>query len=124
MPAQKPEDADILIGQAINAKDPDAALDLYEADAILLPEPGQVAQGTDAIREAINGFVSLNPTLNVEVENVVQSGDIALLYSKWTLTGTDPEGNAVNASGRGREVVRRQADGTWRFVIDDPNGAT
>jgi len=23
---------------------------------------------------------------------------------------------------RGTEVVRRQADGTWRFVIDNPTG--
>jgi hypothetical protein len=28
----------------------------------------------------------------------------------------------VSMSGQGREVVRRQPDGTWRFVIDAPNG--
>jgi hypothetical protein len=25
-------------------------------------------------------------------------------------------------SGKAREIVRRQPDGSWRFVIDDPYG--
>jgi ketosteroid isomerase-like protein len=29
-------------------------------------------------------------------------------------------GSAVDLGGNTTEVVRRQADGTWRYVIDDP----
>jgi hypothetical protein len=29
----------------------------------------------------------------------------------------------VSMSGNGIEVVRRQSDGTWLFVIDNPAGA-
>jgi ketosteroid isomerase-like protein len=53
----------------------------------------------------------------------VHSGDVALLRSKWSLAGTGPDGKPVAMSGNGTEVVRRQADGTWLFVIDNPAGA-
>jgi len=53
---------------------------------------------------------------------VVQSGDLALTVSDYTITSTGPDGKQTSSSARGTEVVRRQADGTWRFVIDNPTG--
>ena len=49
----------------------------------------------------------------------VESGDIALLSNEWTL---ELEGNPV-ASAVTAEVARRQDDGTWRYVIDNPFAA-
>jgi hypothetical protein len=31
--------------------------------------------------------------------------------------------NALEMAGRTADVVRRQPDGTWLFVIDDPYGS-
>jgi ketosteroid isomerase-like protein len=50
-------------------------------------------------------------------------GSLALTGLKWSATGTDPEGKPVALSGNSTEVVRRQSDGTWLFVIDNPRGA-
>ena len=123
MPANTPEQCDILVGQAISSGDVEAALALYEPDAAFVTEPGQTVTGAQAIREAISNFVAMKPTLNVEVPLVVQSGDTAILYSQWTITGTAADGSPVDMSGKGQEVVRRQADGNWLFVIDNPWGA-
>jgi ketosteroid isomerase-like protein len=42
-------------------------------------------------------------------------------YGEWTLKGgTDPDGNAVNLEGRATDVMRKQLDGSWLDVIDDP----
>ena len=120
MPAHRPEEADLLVIEAINAGDVEAALALYEPDATFAPEPGKAATGLEAIREVLNGFLALKPRLTIEVPQVVQSGDLALLSSRWTLKGTGPDGAPVELAGQGAEVVRRQADGTWRFVIDNP----
>jgi ketosteroid isomerase-like protein len=57
------------------------------------------------------------PRLSIEVPKVVESGDVALLCSKWSSTVTGGDGRERTDTGNGREVVRRQADGTWRFVI-------
>jgi ketosteroid isomerase-like protein len=123
MPAQRPEQCDLLISEAINAGNIDAALALYESNATFAPELDQSVTGLPAIRKVMEGFTALNPKLTVEVPLVLESGDIALLHSKWTITGTNPDGSSMNAEGKGVEVVRRQADGTWKFIIDNPNGS-
>jgi uncharacterized protein (TIGR02246 family) len=122
MPARKPQEANTLVVQAINDGDMEAALALYEPDASFVPEPGQVVTGREAIRQVLDGFMALKPALTIEVPTVVQSGDITLLYSEWSLTGTDADGGPLTMSGKGREVVRRQPNGDWLFVVDDPNG--
>ena len=121
MPARKPEDLDTMVGQFINSGDVESALALYEPDAAFVVEPGKVVTGKEAIRGVMNEFLAMKPTMNIEA-TAVQSGDIALLYGSWSLSGTDADGNAVNMTGRSREVARRQANGDWLFVIDDPNG--
>ncbi len=122
MPAYKPEECDLLLVEALNRGDLEAAVALYEPDASFVQQSGEVVTGRAAVREAMQGFLALKPKLTLEVSSV-QSGDVALLRSKWSLTGTGPDGKPVNLSGRGIEVVRRQADGTWLFVLDHPNGA-
>jgi ketosteroid isomerase-like protein len=40
----------------------------------------------------------------------------------WSFTGTGPDGEPVKLTGRNADVLRRQSDGGWRFVIDNPWG--
>jgi ketosteroid isomerase-like protein len=60
----------------------------------------------------------------VEVK-AVQNGDqdLALKSTKWSAIGVDTDGQPLTMSGNTVEVVRRQPDGTWLFVIDNPRGA-
>jgi uncharacterized protein (TIGR02246 family) len=122
MPAHKPEELDELFTQALNSGDLDALVALYEPQACINPEPGQVATGTQAIREALSGFLAMNPKLTLEVKNLNQTSDIALTTGNWHLSGTGPDGSPVDMRGQSVEVSRRQPDGTWRFVIDNPFG--
>ena len=120
MPAFKPEDADWLVCEALNVGDLDATMALYEPGASW-GELGQIVTGTEAIREVMSSFIAMKGAVTLQDVKAVQSGDIALLYSTWSYTGTGADGSAISKSGQGREVVRRQPDGTWRFIIDDPN---
>jgi uncharacterized protein (TIGR02246 family) len=124
MPARKPEECDTLLVEAINRGDLESALALYEPKASFVLDSGQVVTGLAAIREVMQGFLALKPKFSIEVK-AVQSGDgdLALTRAKWSLSGTGPDGKPVTMSGNSTEVVRRQADGTWRFVIDNPRGA-
>jgi ketosteroid isomerase-like protein len=79
--------------------------------------------GTEAIREALSGFVALKPIFDLKVRKVFRAGDdIALAYSEWTLVGTGPDGETMSMSEQGSDVVRQQPDGSWLFVIDNPYG--
>ena len=122
MPAQNPEELDRLFSDAMNAGDLDALVALYEPQATLTPQPGQVVTGTRAIREALSAFVATKPTLTLAVKTLAQTGDIALTSARWELAGTGPDGTPITMSGHSAEVSRRQIDGTWLFVIDAPWG--
>ncbi|HKZ62253.1 MAG TPA: SgcJ/EcaC family oxidoreductase [Nitrososphaera sp.] len=109
---------------AINQGDLDAALNLYEPDAVLVAQPGQIARGRAGIREALAGFVSLKPTLRGQAQQIVDAGDIVLYCSRWTLTGTSPDGGKVEMAGVSSDILRRQYDGRWLIVIDNPWGTS
>jgi ketosteroid isomerase-like protein len=61
-------------------------------------------------------------TLDLKVTRVLEAGGLALVAGVWSFTGTGPDGNPVTLTGRNADVLRRQADGSWRFVIDNPWG--
>ena len=120
MPARTPEDVDRCLAEAFTAKDLEALVALYEPNATLVPQPGQPVTGHAAIRAALQGLLALNPHLEIALTSVTRTGDLALLASAWTLTGTGADGQPMCLADRGAEVVRRQSDGTWRYILDNP----
>ena len=122
MPANSPQEVANGIGQGLSNGDLDGIMALYEPSACLVPQPGQVLQGAAAIRQGIASFIALKPTMTGESRTVVQADDLAIVYTRWSLSGTSPDGDAVNMSGQSTDVMRRQPDGTWLCVIDNPFG--
>lgn len=121
MPARTPEDVDRLFAEAFNAGNVEAVVALYEPTSVLIPESGEMARGTAEIRAAITDFAAMKPKMTMGVKQVVRSGDdLAVLYNDWHMTAKGPDGQALERSGRAIEIVRRQADGTWLFALDDP----
>jgi uncharacterized protein (TIGR02246 family) len=116
-----PEDVDRLFAEHVNAGDVEGVVALYEPDGTLLMQDGAPSSGTEAIRTAIGQFVAMNPQLRMSIRQVVHGGgDIAAVYNDWQVTLIGPDGKLIEDSGMACEIVRRQADGSWRFVIDDP----
>ena len=107
---------------AINSGDIETALSLYESEAIIVVEPSKIARGTAAVRSALEGFVSLKPVLKGEIHQSMIVRDLALFCSKWTLSGTSPDGKAVEMTGVSSDVLRLQSDGRWLIAIDNPWG--
>ena len=122
MKTLNPLDAVTQFVNAMNKGDLGAALSLYEPGATLVVQPGVVATGTSALREALAGFVALKPTLTSEAHQVVEASGIALYCSRWSLRGTDSAGNPVQMSGRSSDILRRQPDGNWLIALDNPWG--
>ena len=118
----KPEDPDRMIAEALSAGDLDGAVALYEPEAVLVtgPEEDMVARGSDAIRRFFSDFIAAKPNARTEVDLTIQVGDIAITGCNWVFEATGPDGSPVNVSGKSVEIVRRQPDGTWRYVIDNP----
>lgn len=104
----------------VHAQDLEALMDLYEPDAVFMPEPGVVLSNPDEIRGALGAMLSLSPTMVVNPGQVLVAGDVALVQNDWSMTGTAPDGSTVTQGGRSADVVRLHADGNWRVLIDRP----
>ncbi|MBO0813962.1 MAG: nuclear transport factor 2 family protein [Actinobacteria bacterium] len=106
--AQRPEDLDRLFLERANAGDVDGVVDLYEPGAVLAFPPGRLTAGHAAIREVYVDLLASRPRLAGAIRPAIRNGDLAI-------TSTVRAGNATV------EVARRQPDGTWLWLIDQPN---
>jgi ketosteroid isomerase-like protein len=114
----KPEDMNATFAAAVNSGRIDTLLALYEPDALLAPQPGARARGLDEIRQALAGLLALGGTMESRNVYCLQVGEIALLQGEWRLSAVARDGAPLELTSRTAEVVRRQPDGSWRYVID------
>jgi uncharacterized protein (TIGR02246 family) len=114
-----PQDLHQALVTAFNARDMDAVVALYEPEAVLVPQPGQIASGSAQLRAALAHFFALPGDMSIETTYCLQQGELALTRSHWKVQTTEQ----VTVEAEGTEIMRRQPDGSWRFVVDHPFGA-
>ena len=122
MSTATPEQVLESIVAGINTGNLESLMPLYESEAAFATEPGTLAPGAPGISQALNGFISMNGKLDLDVTRVLEVDDLALVIGVWSFDGTGPDGETVRLAARNADVLRRQTDGTWRFVIDNPWG--
>jgi len=105
-----------------NSKDLDGLLQLYEEGAAHCNgRTGKTESGLGRIREALGELLRVPGHMESENRFCIRAGEIALLGADWQIRGAD---GTMLAQGRSAEVARRQADGTWKTVIDHAVGAS
>jgi ketosteroid isomerase-like protein len=108
--AHKPEDLTRLFVERANDGDAAGIAALYEEGAVMAYPPGEMTVGRDAIRTLWEQVLAKAPHFEPESPlPTLMSGDIAL-------TSTPPRDGA----GARAQVVRRQSDGTWLRLLDQP----
>jgi uncharacterized protein (TIGR02246 family) len=108
--ATRPEDLTRLFVERANAKDADGIAALYEQDAVMAYPPGRHTVGRDAIRELWATVLAGAPRFAPEEPRpTLIAGDIALTTTV-----------AKDGTGARAQVVRRQPDGSWLRVLDQP----
>ncbi|MES0864316.1 DUF4440 domain-containing protein [Ruegeria sp. SCPT10] len=99
-------------------------MDSYEPKATVLFEPAVPITENTMLKEMFAGMAALNPVFEYPSgHDVVVNGDIAIHISPWTMAGKTQDGQAVAQNGLSIAVLRRQEDGSWKMVIDNPHGA-
>jgi len=108
--AMEPEEITRLFVERSNARDADGVAALYEENAVMAFPPGHTTVGREAIRDLWATFLADAPYLEPEDPlPTLRSGDIAM-------TSTGPKDGGVARA----QVVRRQGDGSWLRVLDQP----
>lgn len=121
MSASGPEKMIGLFAQHVMDGNLEAALDLYESDALYLQRSGAI-RGKAAIREVLRGLIASHPRMTGEPKRIHHAGDVALIFNRWSVEFARPDGTGQRSQGVSAVVGRLQADGTWRVAIDDPWG--
>lgn len=107
---------------AFHEGDIDGIMRTYEPGAVVVGEPGAPVSGIPALRTMFAGFIAAKAHFTFLGHEVIEAGDIALHLTPWRMAGVAPDGTALGASGLSVAVLRRQPDGGWLMVIDDPYG--
>jgi uncharacterized protein (TIGR02246 family) len=108
--ARRPEDLTHLFVERANAGDAAGIAAIYEEDAVMAYPPGSQTVGREAIRALWETVLQHAPHFEPETSlPTLISGDIAL-------TATAPKDGA----GARAQVARRQPDGSWLRLLDQP----
>ncbi len=120
MTASNPQDLPALFFRVLTAGDVEAAVSLYEPDGVVALDPDRPVRGRSAIRTMLSGFLAQKPRWVLHDADVVQTDEVALVRSRWTVTVTDAAGASTKLDVQPTIVARRQADGRGLVVIDRP----
>jgi ketosteroid isomerase-like protein len=94
--------------------DLDAVMSVYDPEAVLLNQSREVTKSREDLRRELTPLAAAKTAFDFNVKQIIQTGNIALMHTEWKVSGPQPM--TVYAI----EVARRQADGTWRWLIGDP----
>ena len=116
---KRAEDAHATLAAAFNTGDVATVMSMYDTSGIIVPEPNKPVSGNDKFEESIKAILSIKGKMEIKTVYCLQTGDIALGRSEWSIT----DGTEVKISAKGIEVMKRQADGAWKIIIDQAFGA-
>ncbi|MEO6979186.1 MAG: hypothetical protein ABI113_12430, partial [Mucilaginibacter sp.] len=98
------EDAHATLAAAFNTGDVATVLNMYDVTGIIVPEPGKPVSGKAKFEESIKAILSIKGKMEIKTVYCLQTGDIALGRSEWSIT----DGDEVKISAKGIEVMKQQ----------------
>ncbi|MEE9330205.1 MAG: hypothetical protein V3V30_08720 [Parvularculaceae bacterium] len=106
-PANDPNDLERFFVERANAGDLEGLIALYEKTAIIDSGGGEILRGIDQIRPYLIKFLASHTQL------LPSRQAKALCRDDLALTSSQLANGDITA-----EIARRQADGSWRWVVD------
>ena len=118
----EPEDMAAALRERFNSGKVSAMIPLYEPEAVLIKNDGRPVTGHAEIAADLQSYLSFGLPLKVNARHVFTNDNIALIILDWAIDGTGPDGKHVHFHGSASDVLRRGADGIWRYLIDNNQG--
>jgi len=98
--------------------DINTVMNCYAQNAVVVGEPGKKQQGDSQLRAMFGSYIEAGVNFRYGKHEVIVNEHTALHLMKWTHPQID--GNDVSAMSVA--VLQKQADGTWKMIIDHPFG--
>ncbi len=112
---------DSAFAAAANAGDAEAVAAVYASDGALLAPNLPPQRGRAAIRAFWGGFLdAYNVRFEVASDTIEGRGDLAYNRGHYRFTAVPKakSGPGVADEGKFIEILRKQPDGSWKYVVD------
>ena len=120
---ETPAEMNQAFAAAFNSGNVNNLLALYEPGAVLVTQKGESLSSLPSIKAELLRLLALGGEMVSENIYAYQNEDIALLRARFTLKTKKPNGEPLEITGQTSEIVRRQKDGRWLYIVDHPFGA-
>jgi uncharacterized protein (TIGR02246 family) len=107
----------------IHSGDLQGAVSCFDKDATYIERDGQEIKGLENIEKAMQHLCTWKPDIKGSKQRVTIVGNSAIWIDKWTLKASMPDGNAIEMTGATACMMKRNADGIWVWVVDNPFAA-
>jgi ketosteroid isomerase-like protein len=99
-----------------------AMMALYAPEAVFIANDGRTMTDHAEISARLERDLRLRIPLVAKVRHIFVADDTAQIIVDWSIDGTGPDGTHVHLAGSASDIVRRGADGRWRYLIDNNQG--
>ena len=118
----RPEGVIPSLVERFNARNVEAMMALYAPEAVFVANDGRTVTDRAEMAAQFERDMSLGLPLKADVRHVFVGGDTAQIVVDWTIAGKGADGKEVRLGGSASDIVRRGADGLWRYIIDNNQG--
>ena len=118
----EPEGMVATLLERFNSGNVEAMMALYGPEAVFIANDGRAITDRTEIAAQFQRDMSLHLPLKANVRHVFVADDTAQIVVDWSIDGKGPDGEDVHLGGSASDIVRRGADGLWRYIIDNNQG--
>ena len=118
----KPEGVIPSLVERFNSRRVEVMMALYAPEAVFIANDGRTITDRTEIAAQFERDMSLGLPLKANVRHVFVGDDTAQIVVDWSIDGKGPDGKEVRLGGSASDIVRRGADGYWRYIIDNNQG--
>ena len=108
---------------AFHQSDINGVMSSYEERAAVMFEVGKSISDKHTLQQMFSNAFQLKPHFTYpKGHEVYIANDLALHIAPWLMQGKAPDGSDIEQQGLSVAVLRKQHNGEWRIVLDNPHG--
>ncbi|SDG22301.1 YybH family protein [Chitinophaga filiformis] len=108
--------------ERFNSRKVSAMMELHDPHSVFVENDGRTLTDRGAIAARFERDLKLGLPLEATVRHVFVADNIAQIVVDWSIDGVGPDGKQIHLAGSACDIVRRGADGYWRYIIDNNQG--
>jgi ketosteroid isomerase-like protein len=97
------------------------AMTCFDPEGVYMDKDGNAISGLANIEKVVANLCKMKPDIKIyKHKNSPVGKDLIYRLDKWTMTATDPQGNPIKMQGASAHIMRKNTDGVWLWLVDNP----